>query len=278
MDMDKWCLRWDQFDTNIRDYFRTLSENQRFFDVTLATDDGQQIQAHKIILSAGSNFFSDIFLKSNHSNMLIYLKGISSAQLEPIIDFMYKGEAFITQDELKQFLETGKELQVKGIQGELQGLQNHDNDQESVQDNHMAESINDFNVTEKDNHLIDSTPSFNQELSRVNENSLESADELDIQIRQIIEKRDVVWTCKVCEKTAALKGVIKKHAETHIEGISHTCHICSKTFKNKSTRDVHISSIHSLLFSCNICDKSGMNRKTYSMHKQRNHKKITEQS
>jgi len=276
MDMDKWCLRWDQFDTNIRDYFRTLSENQRFFDVTLATDDGQQIQAHKIILSAGSNFFSDIFLKSNHSNMLIYLKGISSAQLEPIIDFMYKGEAFITQDELKQFLETGKELQVKGIQGELQGLQNHDIDQESVQDEHVAESTNDFNVAKKGNHLLDSSHSFDQELSRVNGNSLESADELDIQIRQIVEERDGVWACKVCGKTATRKGSIKRHAETHIEGISHTCHICSKTYKNKSTRDDHISQIHSMLFSCNICDKTGMNRHAYSMHKQRNHKKITD--
>ena len=52
---------------------------------------------------------------------------------------MYKGEAFITQEELKVFLETGKELQVKGLQGELQGLQddglrNHDTYQDGGKD------------------------------------------------------------------------------------------------------------------------------------------------
>ena len=76
--MDKFCLNWNGYDANIREYFKKLREDQRLFDVTLVTDDGQHIQAHKIILSAGSNFFSDIFVKSNHSNMLVYLKGITS--------------------------------------------------------------------------------------------------------------------------------------------------------------------------------------------------------
>ena len=70
--MDKWYMKWNEFDNNIRDYLRILRDDQRLFDVTLVTDDGQHIQAHKIILSAGSNFFSNIFLKSNHANMLIY--------------------------------------------------------------------------------------------------------------------------------------------------------------------------------------------------------------
>ena len=71
------------------------------FDVTLVTDDGQHIEAHKTILSAGSLFFSDIFLKSNQTNMLIYLKGINSVQLEHLLDFIYNGEASVGQEDLK---------------------------------------------------------------------------------------------------------------------------------------------------------------------------------
>ena len=48
-------MKWNEFDTNIREYLRILREDQRLFDVTLVTDDGQHIQAHKVILSAGSN-------------------------------------------------------------------------------------------------------------------------------------------------------------------------------------------------------------------------------
>merc|ERR1712179_299029 len=107
------------FDKNIREYLRDLREDQRLCDVTLVTDDGKHIHAHKVILSSGSNFFRDVFLKSNHSNMLIYLKGTNSADLENVIDFIYNGEACIGEENLKQFIETGKELQIKGLVEDL---------------------------------------------------------------------------------------------------------------------------------------------------------------
>ena len=122
--MNKFCLNWSGYDANIRDYFRKLREDQRCSDVTLVTDDGQHIQAHKIILSAGSHFFSDIFLKSNQTNMLIYLKGINSVQLKDLldVDFIYNGKASVGQEGLKEFIETGKELQVKGFEAYVAGV------------------------------------------------------------------------------------------------------------------------------------------------------------
>ena len=94
---------WNEFELNIRDSFRKLREEKRLFDVTLATDDGQHIKAHEMILAAGSNFFGDIFMKSDHTNILICLKGISSVELEHVTDFLYNGEAFISQEELTIF-------------------------------------------------------------------------------------------------------------------------------------------------------------------------------
>jgi hypothetical protein len=127
---------WNDFEANIRESFRALREEQRFFDVTLATDDGQQIQAHKMILAAGSHFFCDIFMKNNQSNILIYLKGISSEYLQHVTDFLYNGEAFITQEERKMFIETTQELQVKGFQCDLQNIgENEHEKQESSYQN-----------------------------------------------------------------------------------------------------------------------------------------------
>merc|ERR1719210_3333605 len=137
---EKWCLKWDEFDSNIRDYFRSLRKQGGLFDVTLATEDGHQIQAHRIILSAGSYFFSDIFLKSDHAKMLVYLKGIRKVQLETVIDFIYNGEAYITQKELEIFLAIGKELQVKGLQGEIQGVQENISIEQKINDHCNIES------------------------------------------------------------------------------------------------------------------------------------------
>ena len=114
--MEKFCLKWSEFETNIKESFRELREDQNHFDVTLATDDDYQIQAHKIILSAGSQFFCNILTKTKHPSPFLYLKGIKKEELLNVIDFLYNGEANVAQEDLTSFLETAQELQVKGLQ------------------------------------------------------------------------------------------------------------------------------------------------------------------
>jgi len=63
MAYEKFCLRWNDFESNIGVAFRELREDQEFFDVTLACDE-DQIQAHKVILSACSPFFRRILQRN----------------------------------------------------------------------------------------------------------------------------------------------------------------------------------------------------------------------
>ena len=44
---EKFCLRWTDFESNIRVAFRELREEKDFFDVTLVCNE-DQIQAHKV--------------------------------------------------------------------------------------------------------------------------------------------------------------------------------------------------------------------------------------
>merc|ERR1712055_307089 len=118
--------------------------------------------------SAGSDFFCDIFMRNNQPNMYIFLKGVGRSQLEQVIDFLYYGEASITQDEMKDFFETAKSLQIKGLQGDVQGMgeniqeelkpqlvdtnneyeeayygdQNNINNQETIVDSSLDDSVN----------------------------------------------------------------------------------------------------------------------------------------
>ena len=235
------------------------------FDVTLVTDDGQHVQAHKIILSAGSNFFSDIFMKSNHSNVLVYLKGISSDKLAPVIDFIYNGEVFITQEHVDVFIETGKELKVKGTEGELTGIWKISAEKTKISKEieHKFYDYIDEKASRGSDDYADIVDVVDQEQSTKSEQSL--------QLNEMIEKIAGVWICKVCGKTASQRQSIQRHAETHLGGMSHACHICSKTFTNTHRLSSHISGIHSELFSCDICGKTGMNRRTYNNHKQTKH-------
>ena len=64
--------------------------------------------------------------------------------------------------------------------------------------------------------------------------------ELSVLINKMIDKNESVWKCEICGRTARDKFNIVRHAEIHIEGISYTCHICSKTFANRPNLSSHI--------------------------------------
>merc|ERR1711936_1345847 len=111
---DKFCLRWNDFESNISGAFRELREDKDFFDVTLACDD-DQIQAHKVILSACSPFFRSILRRNRHEHPLLFLKGVKYADLVCVLNFMYHGEVNVAQEELNSFLAVAEDLKVKGL-------------------------------------------------------------------------------------------------------------------------------------------------------------------
>jgi len=114
MGSEKFCLRWNDFETNISSAFRELRDDKDFFDVTLACDD-EQIQAHKVILSACSPFFRNVLRRNPHQHPLLYLKGVKYTDLQSVLNFMYHGEVNVAQEELNSFLAVAEDLRVKGL-------------------------------------------------------------------------------------------------------------------------------------------------------------------
>jgi len=114
MGSEKFCLRWNDFETNISSAFRELRDDKDFFDVTLACDD-EQIQAHKVILSACSPFFRNILRRNPHQHPLLYLKGVKYTDIQSVLNFMYHGEVNVAQEELNSFLAVAEDLRVKGL-------------------------------------------------------------------------------------------------------------------------------------------------------------------
>jgi len=111
---EKFCLRWNDFESNISVAFREIRDEKDFFDVTLACGD-RQIQAHKLILSACSPFFRGVLRRNPHAHPLLYLKGVEYSDLQAVLNFMYHGEVNVAQEELNSFLAVAEDLKVKGL-------------------------------------------------------------------------------------------------------------------------------------------------------------------
>ena len=62
---EKLCLQWNDFQDNIKSAFGNLREDNDFTDVTLACEDGQQMEAHRVILAAASPFFKSCFKETD---------------------------------------------------------------------------------------------------------------------------------------------------------------------------------------------------------------------
>ena len=84
---DKYCLAWNDFQRTVSKSFGILRNEDDLCDVTLVSDDLVFVSAHKVVLSASSQFFKSLIknVKSN-PNPLLYLGGVTSKNLNYCLD------------------------------------------------------------------------------------------------------------------------------------------------------------------------------------------------
>ena len=58
-----------------------------------------------------------------------------------------------------------------------------------------------------------------------------NSEEINSKIKELYEKIDGVWTCRVCEHICRDKTDIGRHVESHLDGLCYTCNFCSKEFR-----------------------------------------------
>ena len=112
---EKFCLKWNDFHSNIGKSFKSLRYDDDLFDVTLVRDDHSQVSAHKLVLSACSEYFKNIFKNNKHSHPLLSLEGVSSNDLNNVLDYIYNGETQIFQDNLDRFLDVAQRFKLEGL-------------------------------------------------------------------------------------------------------------------------------------------------------------------
>ena len=120
---EKFCLKWNDFDSNVSKSFGKLRNEEYLHDVTLVGDDHTQISAHKLVLSACSEYFKEVFKRNKHSNTLMCLEGLSKQDLKNVLDYMYNGEVKIYQEELDRFLSVAQRFKLEGL---LESQENED--------------------------------------------------------------------------------------------------------------------------------------------------------
>merc|ERR1712202_31950 len=98
MSSEMFNLTWNDFEHCASNSFKDLLSQSDFVDVTLVSEDEQEMKAHKVVLSACSPVLKNILVRNPHQHPLIYLTGVKSQELKSLINFMYLGQAEVGQD------------------------------------------------------------------------------------------------------------------------------------------------------------------------------------
>merc|ERR1712204_89090 len=108
-------VQYNKFKICAQNAFTNLLENELFVDVTLVSEDGRAVKAHKVVIAACSDLLKNILESVDSGSPLIFLHGIQHQELRYVLDFMYKGKTEVPEGNLQEFMKVAQELKLKGL-------------------------------------------------------------------------------------------------------------------------------------------------------------------
>jgi len=112
--VQEYCLRWNNHHSTLVSVMDALLQKGTLVDVTLAAE-GKSIQVHRLVLCACSNYFQELLSLHWDKQAVVILKDVKFEHLQALVDYMYRGEVNVSQDQLAAFLATAEALLIKGL-------------------------------------------------------------------------------------------------------------------------------------------------------------------
>ena len=219
-------LTGDDFSNDAMNVFKDLASDIHFTNVTLVSDCGKSLKAHKVVLSAFSPFFKNLLVNNQHQHPLLYIRGAQYEDLKAILDFIYLGHARVEMDRVNQFIELTTDLKVKGLV-------------KTMETQIIEPKIEESKELEKDALTVNIDM---PEITNVPENSVDPNSEIE-------ETDPFVFNCHLCEYQSDEKKCLVGHMETvHTEGI-YSCSQCGFFTETKDSLIEHNVASHRIMTS-----------------------------
>lgn len=257
-------VSWDDFSTAAINTVRNLHTDRDFTDVILACQGEQQVKAHKAVLGASSSFFRSVLLEhpsDPYEHLFICLLEVPLDQLKKLVEFIYLGEVKIPEEELADFLDLGKDLQICGIIGHSDSVNSQEPKKEepdTVKDPLDAGSLVPLEEDLRTEEVL---------LAAIKEEPVEH-----YEVPKVIKKDETSFKCSICDFSSSHYATVRKHKLSKHDGIKYQCDRCVKSFTDSSTLLRHKKSIHDgVVYRCDICQKTFSDGSALTRHKKKIH-------
>ncbi|CAH1970659.1 unnamed protein product [Acanthoscelides obtectus] len=251
--------------SHVRQAFDDLWSNSELTDVTLYAD-GKKIPAHRMLLSACSAYFRDLFRAFPQEHPIVVLKGVNYVVLTDILKFIYNGEVSVDSAVFERFLQTAEYLQISGLTENLiKGAQNAEAEAEK---NEVKQK-----VRRRKRKCSSSIPEDGllKVIKQEEDNDIVNRDECS-------EEQDLVGSIppdikiesEDNEEKAMEEELLLPLEEKSTENNSLKCPICSKVFSHPYSLHHH-KPVHMGRTQCPICHAVLSRRYNLKMHMKTRH-------
>ncbi|KAA0203796.1 hypothetical protein HAZT_HAZT008476 [Hyalella azteca] len=118
MNVSEYSLKWSNHGSSLAAASCNLLEDGALVDVTLVAE-GQQLQAHKLMLASSSTYFKHIFMNNPCQHPVVILRDVRALDLQYLLLFIYQGHVKLPHFSIASFMELAKALEIVGLAPDL---------------------------------------------------------------------------------------------------------------------------------------------------------------
>ena len=253
---EEFNLKWTNFPANTSKTFAQLRKEKEFLDVTLVSSDRKHVSAHRVVLSACSDYFKTILKLNKQGSPILCLENVSYQELSYVVDYIYNGEVNLEEKYLERFLSIAERFNIEGLQVNkdeekhekvskhqptVPALKIQEQERSHFLSFDHITNVPDPEVFTLDNGLDDIEDEKPKHTSikttikhSINSEVFSNIEELDEKIRTYLTKiPGRGYECNECKKNSKDFSHAKEHVEIHFEGLSFPCQFCDKMLKSR---------------------------------------------
>ena len=282
---ESFNINYNKYQENLSRSLKAIRELEYFHDVTLACDDGE-INAHKLLLYAGSELFEKMLPRFKNPNPFIYLKGLKIRDLESILSFVYFGEVKLQTEDLTNVLNVAKDLKIRGFSDMFDYEPNPktDDDTSKVSKNldDLLNTISEAMGSYKEDSSFISTDGDTEDKDEKILHSKEESEDIDAQVLDLMERTvtdegKVSWNCAKCDYRSNDKTRTRRHVRSiHLRSDSLKPELEVEDLEALEQMSRELSEEGKVRWSCQTCQFSSSDKSRTRRHVKAKHIKKPE--